>query len=88
MSSDPELFGHDIDFSGLILGFSSAALHYLGEVGSGSDKTSENLALARQNIDIIELLGQKTKGNLTKDEQVLIERVISDLRLKFIEKCK
>lgn len=84
---------NDVDFSGLILGFSSAALHYLGEHVLSSTETSTNsaaanLPLARQNIEIIELLRIKTQGNLSEDEQKLITQVLSDLRLKFVEVSK
>ncbi len=74
-----------LDFSALIMGFSSAALHYLG---AGGGEAGANLALARQNIDIIRLLKEKTKGNLAQDEHELIERVSVDLQLKFIEASK
>ncbi len=74
-----------LDFSSLIMGFSSAALHYLGE---GGGVNPPNLALARQNIEIIRLLKQKTQGNLAADEAALIERVTVDLQIKFIEISK
>jgi len=71
-----------VDFSGLILGLCSAALSYLGYNDSAIGK---NLILARQNIDIIEMLRAKTQGNLTPEEKTLIEEVIFDLRVKFVE---
>ncbi len=71
-----------VDFSGLILGLCSAALSYLGYGDAGVDK---NLILARQNIDIIEMLRKKTKGNLTADEHTLIEEVSRDLMQKFVD---
>jgi hypothetical protein len=71
-----------VDFSGLILGFCSAALSYLG-FNDGS--IGKNLILARQNIDIIEMLRDKTKGNLTDEEKTLIEEVVFDLKAKFVE---
>lgn len=74
-----------VDFSGLILGFCSAALSYLGYDGNPSGK---NLTLARQNIDIIEMLQLKSKGNLTPEEDRLIIEVLRDLRLKFVEAAR
>jgi hypothetical protein len=74
--------GSEVDFSGLILGFCSAALSYMG---LGPEKVSRNLVLARQNIDILELLASKTKGNLSTDEDKLMQEVLHDLRLKFVE---
>lgn len=78
-----------VDFSGLILGFSSAALYYLGEAPLGGQTAPDkNLPLARQNIDIIEMLQEKTKGNLTDEESKLVDQVLGDLRVKFTEASK
>lgn len=71
-----------VDFSGLILGFCSATLAYLGY---GDEGLGKNLILARQNIDIIEMLQQKTRGNLSADEKTLIDEVVFDLKAKFVE---
>lgn len=76
-----------LDFKGLVLGFSGAALTYLGEVKSAGDKVA-NLPLARQNIEILSLLSEKTKGNLTKDEESMLQQVLLDLRMRFIEASK
>ncbi len=71
-----------VDFSGLILGFCSATLSYLG-YGDGS--VGKNLILARQNIEIIEMLKAKTTGNLNSDEKTLLDEVLLDLKTKFVE---
>jgi len=78
-----------VDFSGLVLGFSSAALHYLGESAiEGKPPSAANLILAQQNIDILLILRDKTQNNLTTDESKLLTQVIADLQSKFIEKSK
>ncbi len=77
----------EIDFSGLILGFSSAALSYMG-VSENAGDSVRNLDLARQNIDLIALLAEKTRGNLTAEESKLLNQVLSDLRLRFVEASK
>lgn len=75
-----------VDFSGLILGFSSAALYYLGENSlEGRPVGNKNLPLARQNIDIILMLREKTKGNLSSEEEKLMHQLVTDLQLKMIE---
>ena len=74
-----------VDFSGLILGFCSATLSYLG-YGDGS--VGKNLILARQNIDIIEMLQNKTKNNLSDEEKTLVEEVLFDLKAKFVEAAR
>ncbi|MEY4631616.1 MAG: hypothetical protein RIQ81_1736 [Pseudomonadota bacterium] len=80
--------GAGVEFSELVLGLSSAALHYLGE-GTGSvppaQKSEANLALARQNIEIIRMLKTKTNGNLSADEVRLVDGVLTDLMTKFAQ---
>ncbi len=75
-----------VDFSELVLGLSSAALHYMGEghpgVGDGKP-AGTNMVLARQNIEIIRMLKVKTHGNLTSEELHLIDGVLTDLMTKF-----
>jgi hypothetical protein len=44
--------------------------------------------LARQSIDILGLLSEKTKGNLTGEEERLLEHVLYELRLRFVEVSK
>ena len=71
-----------VDFSGLILGFCSAALSYMGY---GPEQVSRNLNLARQNIEIIELLIKKTEGNRSPEEDELCQEALRDLRQRFVE---
>jgi hypothetical protein len=78
-----------VDFSGLVLGFSSAALYYLGEVPvEGKTVPERNLPLAKQNIDIIHMLSEKTRNNLSKDEEKLLNQVLADLRMKYVDASK
>jgi hypothetical protein len=41
--------------------------------------------MARQNIDLLEMIQQKTRNNLTPDEDKLLERVLYEVRTKFLE---
>lgn len=78
-----------VDFSGLVLGFSSAALYYMGESAiEGKSAGEANLPLAKQNIDILLLLREKTKNNLSQDESNLLAQVITDLQTKFVNQTK
>ena len=81
---NPANISEDVDFKQLILGFSSAALHYLGQ-SQLDTKVEKNLPLARHNIGIIELLRDKTKGNLTKEESTMIETVLKDLHIQYVD---
>jgi hypothetical protein len=77
---------NSVDFSGLVLGFSSAALYYMGEsTVDGKSSSAVNLPLAKQNIDILLVLSEKTKNNLSAEESRLLSQVITDLQTKFIE---
>ncbi|NRA64334.1 MAG: DUF1844 domain-containing protein [Pseudobacteriovorax sp.] len=74
-----------VEFTALVLGFCSASLSYMG---FGDHQATKNLALAKQNIDIIALLQEKTRGNLTQEESTLITEALADLRAKYSEAQK
>ncbi|MCO5143244.1 MAG: DUF1844 domain-containing protein [Oligoflexia bacterium] len=75
-----------IDFPTFVLSLASAAMMALG-LGPRpeSGKSELDLDLAQQNIDLLELIQTKTKNNLTPDEEKLLERVLYEVRTKFIE---
>lgn len=79
-------FKGEVELSELLLGFSSAALHYLG-LGhqSSTSKTEVNLDLARYNIGVLELLKEKCNGQMTDEESKLVHDLLHDLRVKYIE---
>lgn len=75
----------EVTFSAFIMSLASAAMVGMGEAPDPvSGQTLKNLALARTNIDMLELLRQKTAGNLNDDENSLLESLLCDLRLKFV----
>ncbi len=83
--SDNELL-YEFGFSTFVLSLSTSALVHLGELPDPITNAKEvNLQLAKQTISIIEMLKEKTKGNLTKDEESLLDNVLYDVRLKFIK---
>ena len=62
---------------------------HMGEVADpASGRPSENMQAARQTIDILTILREKTKGNLSADEQRLLDGLLYELRLKFLSKSK
>jgi hypothetical protein len=78
-----------IDFATFILSLSHSALLHLGEAPHPeTGQVEKNLALARQTIDLIGMLEEKTKGNLTGDEERLIGQILYDLRMRFVEMSK
>ena len=77
-----------LDFIAILFTYVHTALMYLGEVKDPEGKESENLEGARQMIDILEVIQQKTKGNLTKEEEQYLESALYDLRMRFMKKAK
>lgn len=75
-----------IDFITFILSVSSAAFMGLGLVSPEDEKEPKiNLELARQNIDLLELISEKTKGNRTPEEDRLLEQLLFETRMRFVE---
>jgi hypothetical protein len=78
-----------IDFPTFILSVASAAMMGLGLAPRpDSGKQELDLEMARQNIDLLEMIQQKTRNNLTPDEEKLLERVLFEVRTKFLEVSK
>jgi hypothetical protein len=78
-----------IDFPTFVLSIGSAAMMGMGLAPRpDSGKAEMDLALARQNIDLLELMQKKTLNNLTPDEDKLMERVLFEVRTKFLEVSK
>ena len=75
-----------IDFSSFILSLYSSGLVQLGKVEDPSTgQTSVNLELAQHTIEMIDMLKEKTSGNLTEEEQNLLKALLSELRMAFVE---
>lgn len=75
-----------LDFSNLILSLSTTALLNLGEIADPVTKEKKkDTALAKQTIDLLGILKEKTKGNLTSDEESLLENVLYDLRMRYVD---
>jgi hypothetical protein len=78
--------GH-IDFPSYILSYYTQGLVLLGEVANPyTQQKEEEPEAARHTIDILTLLQEKTKGNLTYEEEQLLQSVLYELRLKYMAK--
>lgn len=78
-----------IDFATFVLSLNHSALVHLGEAPDlESGKRERNLPLARQTIDLIAMLEEKTKGNLAGDEERLVAQILYDLRMRYVESSK
>lgn len=77
---------HKIDLSTFFLSISSAAFFGLGITPPGmEEKPKIDLDLARHNIDLLELMEEKTKGNRTPDESKLLEQLLFETRMRYVE---
>lgn len=74
-----------LDFSTFVLGIIGTAYVHLGDAPNPDGESERNLLLARQDIDLLGLLQEKTKGNLTGDEERLLEQALCDLRMRWVE---
>jgi len=76
----------EVNFSSFLLSLSSSTLLHLGEIADPqSGEKKKDLALAKQSIDIISLLKDKTRGNLTQEEEKLLDHLLYDLRMRFVK---
>jgi hypothetical protein len=78
-----------IDFTTFVLSLSSAAFMGLGLVARPGTSTKQvDLELAKQNIDLLQLLKEKTKNNLTTDEENLLDSLLFETRMHFVKAQK
>ncbi len=78
-----------VSFTTFVMSLSTAALQHLGESlsiqGENQEEACVNLALARQTIDILEMIEQKTQGNLSEAEGKLLVNILYDLRMRYVK---
>jgi hypothetical protein len=79
----------EINFSTFVISLSTQALMHLGEIANPlSGKSEIDVPDAKQMIDVIGMLQEKTRGNLDASEARLIEDLLFDLRMKYVEAVK
>ena len=79
-----------LSFGAFILSLATTAAVHFGDIeepGSGT-RHPPNLAAASQMIDILAMLHEKTKGNLDPDERELLDQLLYELRMRFVEARK
>jgi DNA replication initiation complex subunit (GINS family) len=76
----------EVNFSTLIFSLSSSALFHLGEIADPqTGEKKKELPLAKHAIDTIVMLREKTKGNLTEEEQKFVDSVLNDLQWRYVK---
>ena len=76
-----------VTFVGFVLSLAHTAAYHFGDVADPvTGQSGElNLGAAQQIIDILTLLDQKTRGNLTAEERQLMEQLVYELRMRYVE---
>lgn len=79
----------EINFSTFIISLSTQALMHLGEIPNPlSGQVERDIAVAKQMIDIIGMLREKSRGNLDQGEEKLMENILFDLRMRYVDVVK
>ncbi len=77
-----------LDFSSIVLPFFTQALIKLGQIKDPIvNKEDENLVLAKRLIDLLDLLNERTKGNLKSEEEKFLSSCLHQLRMAYLEKA-
>jgi hypothetical protein len=88
-AAGPEVPLPEITFSSFLFSLSTSAFVHLGAVPDpATGETDRNLPLAKQTIDLLGLLREKTRSNLTREEEDLFDHLLYDLRLRYIKEAK
>lgn len=86
---EPSVDAQQIDFSTFIFSLATGAFIHLGLAPDpSSNQVQKDLALAKQDIELLAMIKDKTKGNLSSDEQKLFESLLTEVRLRFVEASK
>lgn len=88
-AADEEPLLPEINFSTFIFSLSTSALLHFGEIPEPSSGTKKkNLPMAKHTINILGMLEEKTKGNLTPDEEQLFKNILYDLRMLYVKETE
>ncbi len=85
MIAEPE--SPSLSFTAFVVSLASTAAIHFGDLADpeSGQRAEPNLEGAAQMIGILEMLEQKTRGNLTAEERQILEQVLYELRLRFVE---
>ena len=82
----PEIHLPEINFATFIISLNASALVNLGVIEDpASGKKIKNLAMGKQTIDILSMMEEKTKGNLTTEEENMLKNILYDLRIIYVK---
>lgn len=76
-------------FYQIVISLHAGAMQQLGKVASPiTGKVERNLEQAKSTVDLLEMLKRKTEGNLVEDENKLIDHVLFELRMNYVDEVK
>lgn len=80
----------EVSFTALVISLASSTAVHFGDLGDPAtgQKQPVNLAGAAQTIELLAILEDKTRGNLTEDERQVLTQVLAELRLRYVELAK
>ncbi len=79
----------EVTFSAFVMSLNTSVLFHLGEiVDPATGERVVDLELARHGIDTLELIQNKTKGNLSSDEEEMLKNILYDIKLRFVKAIK
>jgi hypothetical protein len=86
VKEEPQVPFPEINFATFIISLNASALVQLGIIDDPTTgKKVKNLPMGKQTIDILGLLEEKTKGNLSKEEENLLKNILYDLRIIYVK---
>jgi hypothetical protein len=74
-----------ISFVGFVVSLAHTAYVHFGDIGDPSGEAGPNLEAAQQIIDILSMIEEKTRGNLSPEERQVLEQALYELRLRFVQ---
>src|SRR2546423_7415067 len=80
-----------LDFTALVLSLGSSAIVHLGQAPdptTGQKRDDADFSMAQQSIDLLAMLQEKTRGNLTGEEARFLDNMLFDLRMLFVQVSK
>jgi hypothetical protein len=77
----------EISFAGFVISLATTAAVHFGDIPDPNtgEKMDVDLVAAHQMIELISLLQEKTKGNLTSDEAKLVDDLLYELRMRYVQ---
>ena len=83
---EPPLQFPEINFATFVASLNASALLQLGAIDDPTTGTkNKNLPMAKQTIDILSMMQEKTEGNLSEEEENLLKNILYDLRLMYVK---